>query len=465
MKRDKFSALKKWYSKSGRKPLVIRGARQTGKSTLVHLFCNEEGIALVEINLERYRFLNDIFKTNQPQLVLREIEAITATKIIPGRTLLFLDEIQGTPDAIACLRYFYENLSELAVIAAGSLLEFTLSNHTFSMPVGRIEYMHLGPMVFSEILEVCNPFLFEKYNEITLDNLPLDILHNKLIEIYFEVLLLGGMPEAVNVYKESKDVEQVSAIHRQICETYQDDFSKYCRERELARLQRLFRAIPMHLGKKVIVTKLLDGEPGNALRQDLELLQKAKIIDLVTHSSASGIPLGAGSNPSCFKILFLDSGLAAYLSGISLNDLLKTTYLNFINKGSLAEQWVGQELRSLAVNHFPGTVHYWQREGKNENAEVDYLIQAGFDIVPIEVKAGKSGSLKSLHQFVYEKRSRLAVRFDLNPPSRQTISVKLGTKEEVNYLLVSLPLYMAGQVEKIIEVELKNLPEREKVLS
>jgi len=231
-----------WLRKERRKPLVLRGARQVGKSTLVREIAQKNNLTLCEVNLERHMDLDEIFATLDLDLILREIEGITGTSPNQPDTVLFLDEIQATPQALRALRYFYEDLPGLPVLAAGSLLEFALAEVTFSMPVGRLEYFHLGPMTFKEFLLACEPSLCRF---ITIydsgDTFPASI-HKKLISRYREYLFAGGMPEALQVYHASRSLEEVAAIHRSIADTYQDDFAKYARGRDLALLQRVLNS-------------------------------------------------------------------------------------------------------------------------------------------------------------------------------------------------------------------------------
>jgi len=236
-----------WINKSNRKPLVIRGARQVGKSTLVREFARKRGKTLIEINLEQNLFLDDIFKTLDTDAALREIEALSGIPISTPDTILFLDEIQSTPHALQLLRYFFEEKKELLVIAAGSLLEFTLADHSFSMPVGRIEYMHLGPMTFKEFIMAVEPSLTRYIEDFSMTSPLPRAAHEKLKKKQRDYVLVGGMPEAVHVWCEMGSVRDVADIHRSITETYQDDFSKYAQSHQLVLMQRVFRTIPTHL--------------------------------------------------------------------------------------------------------------------------------------------------------------------------------------------------------------------------
>lgn len=440
--------LKDWFYGSHRKPLVLRGARQVGKSTLVRLAARELGLRLFEINLERHLYLNDVFKTQDMGKIMAEIQGIVGTIARPEKSLLFLDEIQAVPQAIQSLRYFLEDMPELAVISAGSLLEFTLADHNFSMPVGRITYYHLGPLSFLEYLRACDEDLYTYLESYTPDQEIPDSRHGKLLEAQRTFLFTGGMPEAVALWQEKGSFEGVRDIQREIVDTYMDDFAKYAKKEELARLQMVFRSLPGLAGKKVKYSFISPEAKAAVIKSSLDLLGKAKICYPVYHSDCSGLPLGAGINDKVFKLIFIDTGLMNCLLGLDWNHIRNLDEKTLVNEGALAEQFAGQEL--LASGKARPELFYWLREGKGNKAEVDYIISSGADIIPLEIKAGKSGTLKSLHQFAYAKKAGTAIRFDLNKPSTQTVITKVSDSHnnfhEVSFKLISLPLYMAGKV-------------------
>ena len=443
--------LEKWFSQDRRKPLVIRGARQVGKSTLVRLFAEKHGLNLFEVNLERYSRFDEVFKRLDVKEILTEIEYFTGQgKINQENSLIFLDEIQSAPHAIKALRYFYEDFPQIPVIAAGSLLELTLSDHSFAMPVGRMEYLFLGPMSFEEFL-LAGPEtqLLDLLNSFDFTNAFPQSAHRRLLELLRAYLLVGGMPEAVKEFLSSKHLEDVIRVHSSLLETYRDDFGKYARGGDLLRIQKVFDHTPLAVGEKVVYRKI-DGEAqSRETKKAIDLLAKAGIISRVHHASASGIPLRAGKKDKVFKLYFLDVGLMNRMCGI--DHLPVSGFENdvpFINKGKMAEQFIAQHLLSMGFPHETPQLHYWLREGRAANAEVDFLIQAGGRILPIEVKAGKTGSLKSLHQFIHEKKQNSAVRFDFSPPSQMAVEHKIvsgGRTERVRFELLSLPLYMVGQ--------------------
>ncbi len=445
--------LEKWWVKQHRKPLILRGARQVGKSTLVRQFALKHRLNLIEVNLERNLYLNDLFKTMDIHMIILELEALTGKRIKDEKSLIFLDEIQATPLALPALRYFYEDIPDIPLIAAGSLLEFTLSNHSFSMPVGRIEYYHLFPMSFKEFLFEIYPELLQYINNFDIDTPIPEAAHNKLLQIQREYLYVGGMPEAVLSYKENKSLTDVSNIHRSIVDTFQDDFSKYATQKDLLLLQKVFNFIPGALGNKIKYSNISRENRSQDLKTKIELLTKARICHRITHSYASGIPLNADINELAYKLIFMDIGLANHICGIDWLTITSMDNLRLINEGGLAEQFIGQHL--IINNGLVNPVlHYWIRESKSSNAEIDYLISRGDWILPIEVKAGKSGSLKSLQQFVYEKRPKLCIRFDLNKPGLQRIEHQIATGGQyviVEFNLLSLPLYLVEELPRLID--------------
>lgn len=452
---DRFAetSLKEWIIKQNRKPLVLRGARQVGKSTLVRQFAAKNNIALNEINLERHLYLNDIFKTLDTFHIIHEIEALIGSNIQKPNSILFLDEIQATPHALHALRYLYEEKPELPIISAGSLLEFTLSDHSFPMPVGRIEYFHLGPMSFKEFIHAIDPGMLKYISDFTFETgIPLSA-HKKLLKRQREYLLVGGMPEAVAIYCKNGTISDVNDVHRSIVDTYLDDFSKYAIQKELALMQRVFRYIPRSIGKKIKYSNISREQRTKSVKHAIDLLSMARTCHKVFHSHCSGIPLYADINDKAYKLLFMDIGIVNHICGndwITLQSFLDS---ELVNEGSLAEQFIGQHL--ILINNEAPKLCYWLREAKSTNAEVDYVMSFGNLIVPIEVKAGKSGTLKSLQQFVLRKNSKYAARFDLNIPSMQSVQHTASTEKRsksVAFNLLSLPLYMVEELSRIINL-------------
>ena len=443
--------LKTWKLKPNRKPLVIRGARQVGKTYLARLFAKEYFEQLVEINFERDPEIALLFTSKDPRKIVQLLELQYNISIQPGTALLFLDEIQATPEVLASLRYFYEELPELYVIAAGSLLEFALEEPAFSMPVGRIEYLHLGPMQFEEfLLAAGKDKLVTFLNEFSLgDSIP-GPLHRQLMGLLRIFLVTGGMPEAVAVYLNSNSWQECESTKHGLIATFQDDFNKYAKRVKHQRLQLLFKKIPLLAGSKFKYVNVDRNERAGDLAKALNLLFRARVAYPVYHSSCSGIPLGATTNPKKFKLLFLDVGLMSTVTGLNLLDYEKAGDVMRVNAGSVCEQYVGQHLLFSRHPYYEPEVYYWIREKKNSSAEVDYVISEGTLIVPIEVKAGKSGTLKSLHLFLREKHHSLGVRFNTDIPSVLESQTALADGLNIPYRLLSLPLYMVGQARRLI---------------
>ena len=463
MHRRQLDILKDWLRSPYRKPLVIRGARQVGKSTLVELFAGEDDVdaEVFAVNLERYPQLAQAFNESNPREMLNLMQALTGAPALSDRTMLFLDEIQAAPAAFPMLRYFLEDMPELPVIAAGSLMEFLLSSHSFSMPVGRVEYLNMGPMTFTEFLagigestlaEEVGGFEFDVADEAP--ESPHPLVHKRLLELLKLYLFIGGMPEAVRAYAETHDLNAVSGIHSSIIETYRDDFPKYAARRDLARMLGVFNFAAMRAGQKVKYSNIFPDQQSVTLRRDIDILAMARVISKATHSHCSGLPLQADLKENVYKLIFLDVGLMNAVRGLNWATLSGQTDNGLVNEGANAEQFIGQHLAELLAQRPNRELTYWLREGRSNNAEVDYVAEFGGRIVPIEVKAGRSGTLKSLHQFAAEKRPDLAVRFDLAEPSLQEIQARAITASgatPVRYRLLSLPLYLVERLPNILD--------------
>jgi predicted AAA+ superfamily ATPase len=455
MHRKLLNNLDKWLNDENRKPLIIRGARQVGKSTLVRLFAERQKRPLAEVNLERFPALNRVFESMDPEHILRDIEALPRVgAVIAPNAILFLDEIQATPAAIAALRYFYEERKDLPVLSAGSLLEFALTKERLSMPVGRIQYLHMEPMTFTEFLEA----LDEQKLKAIIDSFSLGheigaVAHERLLQLLRIYCFVGGMPAAVAAYAKTKVFRDVSPAHHSIMETYREDFQKYAASRDLVRMQHVLNFAARNVGVKIKYSNILPDTHSATIKQDLDLLAMARVISRVVHTQASGLPLQADLDDRTYKLIFLDIGLMNALCGLDWHTFSRLSDRQLVNDGVIAEQFVGQHLRALLAESLNRELTYWLREGRASNAEVDFVIALHGQIVPMEVKAGGRGRLRSLHQFMAEKRLPVAVRFDTNPPSVQQVvaSARRGSDTtDVSYKLISLPLYLAEKVEDVV---------------
>jgi predicted AAA+ superfamily ATPase len=443
MYRTAMEYLKEWKTRSNRKPLIIRGARQVGKSHLVRDFAKQEFTTFAEINLDEDLSVVPYFDKLDPRETLRLLELHFETTLEPGRTLLFIDEIQAAPQLLAKLRYFYEKLPDLHVIAAGSLLDFTLEQHDFSMPVGRIEYLHLGPMGFSEFLlatgheQAC---AFLKAFKIG-DDIP-EPLHNKLSDLLVSYIVVGGMPESVKAFAERKSYRECDFIKSSILATYKEDFSKYGRKVNLQHILTVYEALPNLVDRKVKYVNISRDIRSRDLSQALQMLALARVCHLVYHASCNGIPLSAEMDKHTFKPLFLDVGLLLNANGLSMTDIPDVEALMLVNSGQICEQFVGQHLLYRQELYKQPELHYWLREKPSSNAEVDYVIASGQRIVPIEVKAGKTGNLRSLHQFTIEKGLNFAIKICTERPSLVKASGKMPDGRPYDSHILSLPFYL-----------------------
>lgn len=453
MKRTCLNFLDNWLCSPDRKPLVIRGARQVGKTWIVKHLAESRGKNLIEINFEKQPFRKSLFNSNNPNQIVLNLSTIYGD-IDPQKSILFLDEIQAAPEMLAKLRWFAEDMPELPVIAAGSLLEFTLEDHSFSMPVGRINYMHLEPFSFEEFLLAKNrSSLFEYIKKYDFEyQIPIDI-HKELLEIFKEYIIVGGMPQAVNSWINYHSLDKISQIHNDLLATYRDDFPKYSGKLSTERLDELLVSIPRLLGQKFIYSKVNPEINSKPIKQALDLICKARLAHKVMGTSANGIPLGAEIQEKYQKIIFLDVGLCSTMLGISFDSIISTKDIDLINKGAISEQIVGQILRTVAPFYIEPHLYYWHRDEKGSNAEIDYVIQHHNKVVPIEVKSGTTGGLKSLHIFMGLKDLKTAVRINSDLPSITEVDTKTNLGKSVKYKLISMPYYLLGEIQNLLKKE------------
>jgi len=455
MHRQQLQLLHDWLNDNHRKPLIIRGARQVGKSTLVELFARQSKKTLLNVNLERYPELSQIFASNDSDQIIQQIEFLPNMNDINKDALLFLDEIQAVPEAISALRYFYGDKPELPVVSAGSLLEFVLSDHSFSMPVGRIQYLHMGPMTFTEFLSGIGE---EKLASFIMNYAPGqnigEIVHNRLMRLMRSYCYIGGMPEAVAVFADSSSYKNVSKVHNSIIETYLEDFPKYAGSRSLLRMRNVFNFAARNVGKKIKYSNISSQNQSATIKKDIELLSMARIIGKVTHSHCSGLPLQADIEEKVYKTLFLDVGLMNAVCGLNWRVVSQMNAIKLINEGAMAEQFIGQHLQALLADSPNRELTYWLREGRSSNAELDFVIGIAGAVIPIGVKAGAAGKLKSMHQFMGSKQAPFAIRFDSSPPFVNQVNtvINIGKqRKNVDYQLISLPLYLIERLEAIVE--------------
>jgi len=450
MYRFALDELKAWAKRESRKPLVLRGARQVGKSFLVRMLADDFFDGLAEINFEQTPDIADLFKSKQPARIVPLLESRLNVSISPGKTLLFLDEIQAVPEVFATLRYFYEQMPQLHVIAAGSLLEFVLESHEFSMPVGRTEYLHLGPMSFEEfMLAMGQTKLLEYVQNYSLSQTLPASIHDELIHYVKDFCVVGGMPQTITTFSKTKSYLEAERINGSILSTYRDDFSKYGQRTDSRRIEKVFSRIPMIVGQKLKYTQIDREEKSRDIKNALHLLESARIVSRVLHTGANGLPLGAEASDKHFKTIFLDVGLICRACGLTMADIQNTDDIMLVNSGAICEQFVGQHLLYAGRSFEDPKVFCWMRHGTSANAEVDYLITHGTTIIPVEVKAGKGGTLKSVHVFINEKKCNFALRFYAGLPAVANLETCVAGTKPHHFRLLSLPFYLINQTKRL----------------
>jgi predicted AAA+ superfamily ATPase len=450
MKRKYLPFLETWLKSTNRKPLVIRGARQVGKTWLVRDFAKGQNKRLIELNFEKDPKLSIFFNTNEPKQILLNLGSYLETDIKPEECLLFWDEIQAVPELLAKLRWFAEDMPTLPTIAAGSLLEFVIKKHTFSMPVGRISYMYMEPLSFEEFLVAGSHEKLLNYLEaFEWGTLIPEPIHAKLMQLFKEYIFVGGMPAAVSNWINHRTLSLLSQTHRDLITTYRDDFSKYSERIDKDRLDEVMMSIPRFLGEKFFYSKVNPSIKTALIKPAFDLLCQAKVCHRVTSTHANGVPLGAQLDKKFFKSIFLDVGLCSAILDLKLDQISSINELIMINKGGIAEQVSGQLLRTINMPYIEPELYYWLREEKG-SAEIDYVIQDGSRIIPIEVKTGTAGSLKSLHFFMGLKKLEIAYRINSDLPSYVDVPIKDSNGNHLKYKLFSIPFYLTGQIHRLI---------------
>ena len=449
--------LKNWQTKPKRKPLVVRGARQVGKTYLIRQFGHECFHNTVELNFERQPDLAQLFTSKDPNQILPLIELQYNAAINAGETLLFLDEIQAAPQVFEVLRYFFEERPDIHVIAAGSLLEFALTEASFAVPVGRIEYLYLGPMTFEEFLlaqgkERLVSFIRSFEFPATIP----DSLHRQLLDAAKQYLVVGGMPASVFAYTRSASLADTESEKQSILETFAEDFGKYARRADPERLHKVFTRLPLLIGQRLKYAHIDRDDQARNLAHALALLCKALVAWRVHHSACNGVPLRAEIKETVFKPLFLDVGLMSSACGLNLLDFTSATDVLQVNQGSVCEQFVGQHLLYGQSSFVRPELFCWMREKASSNAEVDYAISRGTKIIPVEVKAGKTGTLKSLQVFLKIKAQNIGVRVNSAPPTCHTANYALPRMADQSFELVSIPFYLVGQLRRLLEARQSN---------
>lgn len=409
MKRNIEHNLIEWKKNKQRKILLLRGARQVGKTFSVRVL-GQSFKYFLEVNFEEDRAVRTIFKESLNPIYLSEkLSAYFSIPIITGQTLLFFDEIQACPEALSSLRFFYEKMPDLHVVAAGSLLDLALSSLP-SYGVGRIQSLFMYPMSFDEFLDALGEkALIDMKNS---KNLGL-AFHNKIIGFLKIFYLIGGLPEIVDEYVKTKNVLNCQQKLGDLLESFRDDFAKYKKRVNASLLDEVFRSAAVQSGHKFKYSNVDSAYDHRALKQALDLLVQAGLVYKVYHTAGHGVPLGAEIKSNRFKVILFDTGIHFRMMGLNNADILVAEDVDMINKGGIAEVFVGNEFIKAMDNRIRSQLFYWHNESKGTSSEIDYLIQKNKEIIPIEVKSGKIGKMKSMNVFLKQHKSECGIRLSL----------------------------------------------------
>ena len=434
------TTLREWAESSRRKPLILRGARQVGKTTIVEEFAKDFDTFL-HLNLERETDKKVFEANDSPEDILTAIYLLKNKERKQGRTLLFIDEIQTTPKAAASLRYFYEDMPELFIIAAGSLLETLIDKH-ISFPVGRVEYLALRPCSFSEFLGAIGEEQIR--NRLLSVELP-DAIHEQVMKLFNEYVLVGGMPEVVALYAEKRDIVALRKVYDTLLNGYRDDTEKYASSKTEANILRhILKNGWRYAGQRIKFecfgeSNYKSREVGEAFRT----LEKALLLELVYPTVTTDLPIAPDLKKSP-KLFFLDTGIVNHVAKNQL-ELFGSQDISEHWKGKIAEHIVGQELLATTES-VSAQRNFWVREARNSQAELDFVIQTDTQLLPVEVKSGHNAKIKSMHLFMEQSKGSLAIRFWNSPFTKDIIELPSGKK----YTLLNVPFYYAECIEKIV---------------
>lgn len=437
MDRDIDTTLLAWKSKPGRKPLIIRGARQVGKTYAVTQL-GRHFDSLVEVNFEREKRFEKIFSGDlEPRKIASEISALKGVPIIPGKTLLFLDEIQVAPSAITSLRYFFEHFPELHVIGAGSLLEFELNG--LSVPVGRIDFLYMHPCTFSEFLRATgNSILDERIGGMTVEEPIEGPLHESALSLLREYMYVGGMPKVISRYTEEKSILAAEEEQRSIVQTCRADFAKYTRKNGIEMVENTFAALPAMVGNKTVYSEIDPDGRAYQIKTAIDLLEKARVVTRIRAASGAGTPLAANASEKFFKTTILDVGLMQRQTGTSYDEWSQPLRVTDRHRGNIAEQFAGQELLNRDGPYEAPGMYYWHRTTRGSQAEVDYLIENHGRILPLEVKSGTSNHMRSMLQFF--------LAYPETPVGIKCSQEILQKRDRI----LTVPLYAMSQISRLV---------------
>lgn len=453
MKREIIQHLTEWKTRNDRNPLILRGARQVGKTYIIEEFAKVNFKNYLKINLEERPELKKLFFDNDVKRILTEISIILNEDVYFGRTLLFIDEIQTSPEAILSLRYFKEHIPELHLICAGSLLDHTLNEMKLPMPVGRVEFMYMYPMNFKEFLVAINKEKLVSYIEEYDFTKPFsEVIHNQIAQQLRFYFFIGGMPAAVKNYAENTKLSEIQRVHNNILTSIQYDFAKYGTRKQQEYLNTVLKYCGRYPGRKIKYSNIDREIRSTYLKESIEKLALSRIIHIIKHSNARKVPLTDYVKEDVYKTAFMDIGFVNQLNQIELTAL---DNLVTANEGMLAEQFIAQELLNIQNVFLNPALFYWSREEKSSNSEIDFIFQHKNNIYPVEVKAGKTGTLKSMQMYLYEKKLKDGIRFNMDLPSSGRFNTKMNIPDrdvELSWTLLSLPLYMVSELRRLIDL-------------
>ena len=430
MKRNALEFLMQWKSSEDRKPMVLKGARQVGKTWLMKEFGQTAYDSFVYFNFDEEDELKSIFEVNKnPQRIVELLSLIAGKKILPEKTLIIFDEIQECPPALNTLKYFKEKANDYHVIAAGSLLGTLLATPK-SYPVGMVNLLDIYPLTFDEFLDATDPILYTYYESIQKEQEIEEIFHNRLLDAFNNYLIIGGMPECVSSWVKYKDPAKIREIQRELIEVYENDFSKHNGKVNSGRILMVFRSIVSQLAKpneKFIYGAVREGARARDFEEAIEWLVSAGMLNRVYNVGKMEHPLTAFDKLDQFKLFLFDTGLLKYMAGIDNSAILLKTDYQF--KGPLTENYVLQQLR--------GQFEVEPRYYADKNSEIDFVLQYGTEIIPVEAKGGEDKSAPSFKRYIAQNQPRHALRFS-----------RRGYRKDG--AITNLPLYLARKTKELL---------------
>ena len=429
-----------------------------GKTTLVRMLAQKLDVQLIELNMEDIQTFVPMLEHNDPLKIFevialeRGMETLNAEQVI-----IFFDEAQECPRLIAFMRYCYERAPEYRVVVAGSLLEFTLEDYNYSFPVGRVEFLYLGPMTFDEyLLALGHQGLLNKLEKFNFSIGMTEPIQQLLDRHLRDYLICGGMPAAVSIKAKSGGMLDVERAKTEILEAYHADFPKYNKRADTALLQKLFQQIPLQIGNKISPAKLAKDKRARDIWRHMDFLELSLLIRRSTHTHSGELPLSTGKIEKIIKMIFLDVGLVQSMLGVTVPDIETSQDINKLAKGAIAEQFVGQHLMYECPYFQKPSLYHWNRPVQGSEAEVDYIVALEGKVIPVEVKSGTGGSMKALRLMLVEKKLSIALRFYSGPPRVDEYFIKTPDGQWP-YRLLSLPHFLISQWPRLLREELQSL--------